>query len=177
MTLRHILLVDDDPLVLRAMERTLQHGRAIHTATNRKQALSHALREPLDLAIVDWILGADDGMALIQELKTIQPRLNAVLVSACASIDVAVDAVHAGALRVAAKPFCFQTLVRSLEGEPVSAPKWIPSMQQVEREHVLRAVRDCNGNVSRAAALLGISRTTVYRCVRGRVPPRKRRKK
>lgn len=41
----------------------------------------------------------------------------------------------------------------------------------VEREELLRCIRDCAGNMSRAAALLGISRNTLYRrCKRLDIP-------
>lgn len=164
MALRSILLVDDEPVLLRSNERTLvRNGRVVHTATNRQAALELACHATFDLAIVDWLLGADDGIALIRELKIMQPGVLTVLVSALASIDVAVDAAHAGATRVASKPFSVWALVQMLEAPaPALVPKWIPSLDQVQREHILRAVRECDGNVARAAELLGISRTTVY---------------
>ena len=38
-----------------------------------------------------------------------------------------------------------------------------PTLAQVERDHILRALRQCGGQPSRAAKLLGIGRTTLYR--------------
>lgn len=173
--LGRILVVEDDPLLLRALARSLASNRVVLTAENREQALEHARREPIDLAIVDWLLGPDDGMTLIGELKTLQPSLIAVLVSALASIDVAVAAVHAGAAHVSAKPFCARTMVEALESAaPGPPPRWTPSMRQVQVEHIRRAVRDCDGNVLRAAKLLGMSRTTVYRALGRHVPRTKR---
>lgn len=177
MALRTILLVDDDPVLLRSNERTLlRNRRVVHTATNQHAALELARHETIDLAIIDWRLGADDGIALIRELKIMQPGVVLVLVSALASIDVAVEAAHAGATRVAAKPFCARTLVQMVEAPaPRPIPTWIPSLDQVQREHILRAVRECDGNVARAAELLGISRTTVYGSLGPSSPRPKRR--
>lgn len=182
MALRTILLVDDDPVLLRSSARILElNRRVVRTATNRDDALKLARHEAIDLAIVDWVLGNggnDDGIELIRELRIIQPGVTAVLVSALASIDVAVDAAHAGATRVAAKPYCPRALVQMLEAPalaPGLVPKWIPSLDQVQREHILRAVRECDGNVARAAELLGISRTTVYAAFGPSVSRRKRR--
>ena len=36
-------------------------------------------------------------------------------------------------------------------------------LDQVEQEHVQRAVEQCHGNVSRAAEMLGITRQTLYK--------------
>lgn len=40
--------------------------------------------------------------------------------------------------------------------------KW-PSLETVERRHILRVVKEQRGNLSRAAGVLGIDRRTLYR--------------
>ena len=35
-------------------------------------------------------------------------------------------------------------------------------MAELEREHVLRVLRHCNGNRAKSARILGISRSTLY---------------
>ena len=48
--------------------------------------------------------------------------------------------------------------------------------ESAEREKLLRTIRECDGNMSRAAEQLGVSRNTLYRrCKRlGIAPPRSR---
>ena len=46
---------------------------------------------------------------------------------------------------------------------PGDAP--FPSMEDIEREHILRAVQICKGNIPAAADLLKIGRSTLYRKV------------
>ncbi len=36
------------------------------------------------------------------------------------------------------------------------------SLAEMEREHILRVLRNCNGNRAKAARILGISRSTLY---------------
>ena len=36
-------------------------------------------------------------------------------------------------------------------------------MEEMEKERIRRALSDCNGNVTRAAASLGITRASLYR--------------
>ena len=37
----------------------------------------------------------------------------------------------------------------------------IPTLAKLEREHIERVVRECNGNISRAARALGVHRRTL----------------
>ncbi|MCC6145524.1 MAG: hypothetical protein IT368_17085 [Candidatus Hydrogenedentes bacterium] len=51
-----------------------------------------------------------------------------------------------------------------------------PSMDQVEREHILNTIRHCKSNYTRAAKLLGIGRNTLWRKLNryrmeGHLPP------
>jgi two-component system NtrC family response regulator len=44
--------------------------------------------------------------------------------------------------------------------EKISGP--LLTLQEMEREHVLKAIRTCGGNRAKAARILGISRSTLY---------------
>ncbi len=47
--------------------------------------------------------------------------------------------------------------------DAVDKTKEIVPLHELEREHVKRVVDKCNGNMSKAAELLGITRQTLYR--------------
>ena len=49
--------------------------------------------------------------------------------------------------------------VQDLAGAPVT-------LEQLERQHILRVLEEANGNRERAAAILGISARTLYRKLR-----------
>lgn len=104
-----ILLVDDEPLVRRSMEKTLvRAGFDVETASDTLAglALFEAALEtaPFDLAIVDLHMpnleGADDpdaGLALLSKLLEIQPALPVVVLTAFDEVGRAKDAVARGA--------------------------------------------------------------------------------
>lgn len=66
----NILIVDDDKEVLDLLKVHLQSkGHHVQTAMNYKSALSLALLERFDLALVDCVLKKDSGLELINKLR------------------------------------------------------------------------------------------------------------
>jgi two-component system, NtrC family, response regulator AtoC len=57
-------------------------------------------------------------------------------------------------------------LSSSEEGSPSASASAPVTLEQLERQHILRVLEDANGNRERAAAILGISARTLYRKLR-----------
>ena len=171
--IRGILLVDDDEALLRSTARGLRRRWVVRIARDREQALASVQRDPIDLAFVDLMMGGVSGIDVIRELKQAQPSLTAILVSGYASMSVAVEAAQAGAADVRCKPVDFRALAEAFEttGTRLPRPRQVPSLLEMEQEYIRRVLDDCNGNRARAATLLGISRSSLYRKVG---PPPKR---
>jgi diguanylate cyclase (GGDEF)-like protein len=79
-----VLVVDDDPAVLRTLARALRrrHYRPIE-ATDPAHALTLArnLGQPVDLVISDVVMPGMSGFRLVEMLMGIQPRLRALYIS------------------------------------------------------------------------------------------------
>jgi two-component system KDP operon response regulator KdpE len=66
-----ILVVDDEPLILRALRTALHaHGHEVSVATAGEDALGEAVRTPPQLVILDLGLPDIDGTDVIRELRT-----------------------------------------------------------------------------------------------------------
>src|SRR5258708_36726166 len=83
-----ILVVDDEPAVRKTFQEWLEQsgfGCKILAASDAEQALLLANQEPIDLAILDWNLGAGpDGLHLLQDLAFFHPNFVAIFVTAYA---------------------------------------------------------------------------------------------
>jgi len=55
---------------------------------------------------------------------------------------------------------------RHSNSERSASAQTIPSLEMLEREHILRVLRVCRGNQARAAQMLGIGRNTLWRKLR-----------
>jgi two-component system KDP operon response regulator KdpE len=100
-----VLVVDDDPLLLKVLKITLQaNGYAVTTATDGGSALLAATQHPLRLIVLDLGLPDIDGTAVIKELRT-WSEVPILVLSARHTSDDKVEALDAGADDYITKPF------------------------------------------------------------------------
>jgi CheY-like chemotaxis protein len=119
----HILLVDDYACTGASLSDVLALvlDCRVTVASGPAGAIGAAAREPFDLAIVDLRLPDMDGIELFTRLRTIQPHLRGLLVSAYATEPSVVGAGAAGFDCVLEKPVDIETLVCQI-GRTLSAP-------------------------------------------------------
>src|SRR5438876_768678 len=95
-----ILIVDDEESVRRTFQEWLQSSGLdcrILAAADAEAALRHANQSPIDLAILDWNLGAgNDGLHLLQDLSVFHPDIVAILVTGYAHQATPLDALRMG---------------------------------------------------------------------------------
>ncbi len=112
-----ILVVDDDALVRRSVERILvRAGHEVHVAANVAEAVGHANRVPIEVALVDFALTEEDGLQVLARLREIQPTCLRILMTGRTDFPMVVDAVNRGeVLKVLRKPFDAPSLVKLVE--------------------------------------------------------------
>jgi CheY-like chemotaxis protein len=78
-----ILVVDDDPQVLKLFTRILTRGGyEVHTAESGKQSLALLNTfERFDLMVLDLSMPAPDGFEVLKEMRAVQPGLRTLVVS------------------------------------------------------------------------------------------------
>ena len=123
-----VLVVDDDPHLLKALRITLQaHGYAVDTAADGGTALRAASSRPPDLMVLDLGLPDLDGADVLRELRR-WSSLPVLVLSARHGSSDKVDALDAGADDYITKPFGLDELLARLRAllrrvpEPESAP-------------------------------------------------------
>ncbi len=95
-----ILIVDDEEPVRRTFREWLNGANLdcqILAAADAEDALQLANQHSVDLAILDWALGAgDDGLQLLQDLATFHPEVVAIMVTGYANQATPLDAMRMG---------------------------------------------------------------------------------
>jgi DNA-binding NtrC family response regulator len=115
-----ILVVEDDPLQRRLVKQNLESdGFTVFEAATGKEALEVVRAYPIDLAVVDYRLDKETGADVIQQILRENPLLTAVVVTAFANIETAVEAMRKGAYDYIIKPIDFEAfrlaVARALE--------------------------------------------------------------
>src|SRR5437899_1783799 len=100
-----ILVVDDEQLIRWSLTtRLTEEGYRILEAATAADALARA-REGVDLVLLDYRLPDSDGLAVLKQIKEIDPDTLVILLTAYSSVDTAVEAMKHGAYHYANKPF------------------------------------------------------------------------
>jgi len=130
---RHILVVDDDRLVLAALCEGLRSaGYRVTGTASPDDALSIAGRDAPDLALLDMRMPGMDGVELGKRLRE-QHGVPFLYLSAYGDQDIVRRAVEEGALGYLVKPLDMQQIVPSIEAALTRARE-IGKLRQSEEQ-------------------------------------------
>jgi DNA-binding NtrC family response regulator len=185
-----ILIVDNEPEI-RELCASIGRGLGLHcvVAATAPEALQRTESDCPEMVLADLPLGSSSGLVLLAEIKRRWPRTQVALMSACGSIESAVEAMQLGACDFVVKPFEGEKLrlilqrmvekVREAKQQSLAYEEQVrlvvpasllaaPCMdlEELERLTVQRVFELVNGDKAQARKLLGISRATLYRKIK-----------
>ena len=101
-----ILVIDDDASLRRVVEYNLQEaGYQVLSASSGEAGLSLFAEEAPALVITDMKMPGMDGMQVLKAVKERAPETLVIMITAFGTVDVAVEAMKAGAYDYITKPF------------------------------------------------------------------------
>lgn len=177
-----ILAVDDNHEILTALKICLRSTfRRVLTLDSPERILTVMQQEAVDVVLLDMnfvapvsaggtsatgsIAHAPDtgreGLLWLGAIRKRHPNVPVVLITAYADVHLAVKALKGGAADFITKPWDNDELLRKLK-DAIDAATDVTPLDEVEAQHIRRAVDQCHGNISRAAEMLGITRQTLY---------------
>jgi two-component system response regulator RegA len=167
---RSVLIVEDDDRLRGRLARALaDRGFETREAADVAGAIAAAREDSPEYVLVDLRVPGGSGLDVVREVKAIDPGTTVVVLTGYGSIATAVEAVKLGAAEYLTKPADVDQIVAALTRNPVAAlaaddsAGHVPSLARVEWEHINRVLSDCDGNISKAARLLGIHRRSLQR--------------
>jgi CheY-like chemotaxis protein len=113
-----VLIVDDEPNIRTVMRVTLEsHGYAVDEAWSGEEALDmYTSGRKWDVVLLDERMSGMDGLETLKHIKQHDPEAVVIMVTAFASIELAVEAMKLGATDFMRKPMRPDTLRAAVDG-------------------------------------------------------------
>jgi len=118
---KHILIVDDEQLLLNSMQRDLREFENkfdIHVTTNSNNTLRLIEELDIDLLITDIFMPDKDGIELTREVMAKYPAVKIIAMSGrgkFGKVDYLEFAKHFGSMCTLSKPFSREELISSIQ--------------------------------------------------------------
>jgi len=111
-----ILIVDDEPNTLASLARAFRlAGHEATVCDHAARALELAVARPFDLILSDVVMPGQDGISLLEQLKSNGVASPVVMMSGQAHVEMAVRATKLGALDFLEKPISTDRLLLTVE--------------------------------------------------------------
>jgi two-component system NtrC family response regulator len=111
-----ILVVEDGKSQREMLRDFLEsEGHAVMEAADGEEGLKHVRNHHFDLLLLDYKMPGMSGMDVLKAVKTLNPEIDVVIITAHGTIETAVEAMKAGALDYIMKPLEFDELLIQIE--------------------------------------------------------------
>ena len=122
MTAKHVLIIDDEPDICELIEITLARmGLNSRSAKNLTDAVQLIDTEHFDLCLTDMRLPDGDGIEMVKYVQQNHPNIPIAVITAHGNMELAVNALKAGAFDFVSKPVDIQIL-RNLVSSATTLP-------------------------------------------------------
>jgi diguanylate cyclase (GGDEF)-like protein len=145
-----ILVVDDEESLREVLAQVLnEEGNRVITAASGEEALDLFKKAPFPLVFTDIVMGGMSGIALLQEIKAMEPDTQVVIITSHASLDTALTALRSGAYDYLLKPFEDLKLISSV------------AQRALEKVNLIRENRRLNEELEKKNSELQLANKTL----------------
>jgi DNA-binding NtrC family response regulator len=142
-----VMVVDDDPSVLRSWKEILKHDRyRVSLFGDPLEAAKQIDQDvDVDVAVVDIRMPAMDGMELLTTIKAKRPEVEVVMMTGFGGVQDAVEAIKRGAYDFLGKPFESMESAELTVRRAAELRRLERRVSQLEREMRDKAIRPIVG--------------------------------
>jgi DNA-binding NtrC family response regulator len=111
-----VLLVDNEPTTSDRIYHGLSDkGLAVRKAQSQAQTLSEIEKKDIDVVLLDLMIAGADGIALLREIKTMDPLVEVILLANKANPSIAIQGIKLGAFDFLFKSVDIDVLFHKLQ--------------------------------------------------------------
>lgn len=113
---QNVLVVEDEELMRAILRQLLEdEGFRVLTADSAENALKVFAGEEIAVTLTDIKMAGMDGLALLNQIKTIDEEAIVIIITAYSSVDSAIAALRTGAYDYVTKPFVNEDLLQTVK--------------------------------------------------------------
>lgn len=142
---RAVVHVDDDPTVLRLVNRLLTaRGYHVHSIEDPELALEYLRQNLARLVIVDLDMPKKDGLSLMRDIKAFDGSIQVIVMTGLASVNTIVQATSLGAEECIFKPIGdLQDLSNAVDRTYEKMLRWWRLLRDWnERQEAMKSAQD-----------------------------------
>ncbi|WP_338752769.1 sigma-54 dependent transcriptional regulator [Bacillus sp. FJAT-52991] len=110
-----ILIIDDESAIGSSLRFALENEYEVTAVTHVPNGYELLKEKSMDIVLLDWRLGKYNGLEVLTEIKTIQPDIAVIMMTAYGTIESSVEAMKRGAYHYITKPLDLDELELLLE--------------------------------------------------------------
>jgi DNA-binding NtrC family response regulator len=101
-----VLIIDDETAIRESLETLLEfEGYAVQSAETGEEGLAKMAETPFDLVLLDFALPDRNGLEILADIRSRDPQLAVIMITAYGTVDNAVRAMQNGATNFIQKPW------------------------------------------------------------------------
>lgn len=113
-----VLIVDDHAVVRAGLRMLIDQDpdmKVMSVAGNRSEALATAASDQPNIIILDIVLGDEDGLSLLPELRAVAPNARVLVLTGLRGSDSQRQAMRAGAMGIVLKEHAVEVLIKAIK--------------------------------------------------------------
>jgi two-component system response regulator PilR (NtrC family) len=110
-----ILLADDEVTFRKTFVKVLEEeGMSVTAVDNGTDAIDAIMKRPYAVAILDIQMPGADGIKVLREIMRLRPQTCVIMITAYATVEMAVEAIRLGAFDYVMKPVIFEDVLTKI---------------------------------------------------------------
>ncbi|HZE72889.1 MAG TPA: response regulator transcription factor [Pyrinomonadaceae bacterium] len=113
-----VMIVDDHAVIRAGLQMLIEQDQTmtvVALAGNRAETLDRATKERPDIIVLDLLLGEDDGLAFLPELREATPDSRVLVLTGVQNPDLHRRAIRRGAMGIVLKEHAAELLLKAIK--------------------------------------------------------------
>ena len=159
--IKRLLIIEDDETFAGGLVRALsRRGYSCMVGNDQDSALQLCDSFCPSHILLDLHLNEESGQALVLPIRQKLPYCHLVILTGYGSIPSTVQAMREGASYYLCKPATPEAIEEALD---TTSAQISHSLHDLQESHIQQVLKQCEGNISKTARVLGIDRRTLQR--------------